>query len=894
MIRHICSGCIFTSALLVCVGTAYSFEDEVVNLASVDVDGVSERFVLEGSGVAVRYWEGKRTDGTMGVFYAYEGENGKIGLEREQKPYIHMRTGSFDPLVTSPRVGSGWRADPDTEMFIVQFVTNPRAEYMNKMEEFGAWIMPGHLADQARVVRMSPEVKERVEAMPWVRWVGPVEPEMKIGPNVDMSATDEDGRLSVRIGIMPPSMEAQSKLADVVESGGGVVRLVHESGSYIDVVVPNQIVYELAVSDDCYSIFTIPELVQSSADSREAVGADILEDASSGSSGSIIGYSGLGVVGEVVDSYLETSNFIIQDIISDSNPGIIIRSNSSVSSNHGTRVFSVIFAEADDNRPDARIAGMLPNAQGIFAGTDVNGWQGVTDCGMRPLTQYAPDYRVDPSGQFFINYKAVIQTASVNAPSAGVYNNIAQAVDQIAFSYDMLIARGAGNDGDPSGVTLGMFGSAGMSKNILTAGGVSHNGTPSDFADDEWKVYDCGGGGAPGVGPVDVMSGSVIGRVKPDLVQFADCIYVPSLMESPDNPDSVLAIAGVSFATPAIAGSAGLVFEMWGRQYPLGSSSGKNIFRRNLSSVTGMPFTDVFANRPGPAVIKALLINTASPYDWNFDTNGNGVLDDPNNTITRDVQGWGLPDHVKLYDRAVWYQNSAINSPECALTIGAPPVMRIVAETNPLWIDSMNPSKAEANHCFEVISTDTELRATLVWSDPPPCVLGVQPLVNNLDLQVIAPDGTTVYLGNSGLVEDGDPLTNHGIWSATGGIADVINNVENVFIDGPDLQVGMYTVKVTLADLNADGNMPVWTECTPSLPPQCDDENFDDVKFALVITRGPCIADFNQDGVVDLSDITAFSAAVTAGSPRADINHDGVANFFDFTPFTTAYNAGCP
>jgi hypothetical protein len=75
------------------------------------------------------------------------------------------------------------------------------------------------------------------------------------------------------------------------------------------------------------------------------------------------------------------------------------------------------------------------------------------------------------------------------------------------------------------------------------------------------------------------------------------------------------------------------------------------------------------------------------------------------------------------------------------------------------------------------------LRATLVWTDPPGAVGAATSLVNDLDLEVVAPDGT-LFLGN--VYEGGR--------SVPGGAADRINDVEMVSIERPAL--GSWTVRV--------------------------------------------------------------------------------------------------
>jgi hypothetical protein len=73
---------------------------------------------------------------------------------------------------------------------------------------------------------------------------------------------------------------------------------------------------------------------------------------------------------------------------------------------------------------------------------------------------------------------------------------------------------------------------------------------------------------------------------------------------------------------------------------------------------------------------------------------------------------------------------------------------------------------------------------TLVWTDYPGAAAASKALVNDLDLVVTAPNGTQ-YKGN----------VFNGGWSQTGGSADRINNVENVYIQSAS--AGTWTVRVS-------------------------------------------------------------------------------------------------
>ncbi len=81
------------------------------------------------------------------------------------------------------------------------------------------------------------------------------------------------------------------------------------------------------------------------------------------------------------------------------------------------------------------------------------------------------------------------------------------------------------------------------------------------------------------------------------------------------------------------------------------------------------------------------------------------------------------------------------------------------------------------DYYYTVSDADSAFTATLVWTDP---VLSVgEGLVNDLDLQVIAPDGSVLY-GND---------------DRGRGVRDAVNNVEQVVIPAP--AAGNYTVRVT-------------------------------------------------------------------------------------------------
>ncbi|MBU6413043.1 MAG: cytochrome c family protein [Planctomycetes bacterium] len=54
-----------------------------------------------------------------------------------------------------------------------------------------------------------------------------------------------------------------------------------------------------------------------------------------------------------------------------------------------------------------------------------------------------------------------------------------------------------------------------------------------------------------------------------------------------------------------------------------------------------------------------------------------------------------------------------------------------------------------------------------------------------------------------------------------------------------------------------------------------------------------CVADFNNDSVVDFFDYLDFVAAFSSNAPEADFNSDTVVDFFDYLDFVAAFSSGC-
>ncbi|QXE85498.1 S8 family serine peptidase [Geomonas nitrogeniifigens] len=195
-----------------------------------------------------------------------------------------------------------------------------------------------------------------------------------------------------------------------------------------------------------------------------------------------------------------------------------------------------------------------------------------------------------------------------------------------------------------------------------------------------------------------------------------------------------IAMSGTSMATPTVAGAAALVRQYYTDGYwPNGTANAANGFE------------------PSAAMVKATLINSAQNMTGNY----------TDALIPSTGQGWGR-----------------INLSNVLHFFGDNKFLNVTDVTSGLLTD--------ATWSWRYFSAGTQmLKVTLVWSDYPGAEEAAKALVNDLDLSVTAPDGTT-YKGN---------VFQNGV-SIAGGSADRLNVEEQVLIP-PTLQPGNYTVSVT-------------------------------------------------------------------------------------------------
>ncbi len=445
----------------------------------------------------------------------------------------------------------------------------------------------------------------------------------------------------------------------------------------------------------------------------------------------VAGYTGQGVRAEVMDNGLRTTHQDFQGT-----PPIYHGASWS-DFYHGTQTYGINFGDGTGN---ANARGMLPDGQGIFASYN------------RVTNRYTHTAElVDPDD----DYRAVYQSNSWgNSPTTN-YDTYSAEMDDILFLNDILITQSQSNNGNRSSRPQA------WAKNIVSVGGVYHHNTLTR-TDDQWA-------NGASIGP------ATDGRIKPDLCHFYDDTLTTGY-SGDTSYDS--GFGGTSGATPITAGHFGLLFQMWADGVFAGSPGSG---------------ADVFDARPHMTTAKALMINTASPYDFSGDTHD----------LTRIHQGWGLAHVGNLYDQAEdgnWRLPLVIDETEVI---------------EPFGIHSYNMTVSEPGTWFKV---------TLVYADPMGNPGGGLARINDLSLRVTGPDGE--FFGNRGLRTSN--------WSQdVGDYPNDFDTVENVFIESAS--AGSWLVEV-LADEIIEDSHPE----TPEL----------DADYALVVSGSVQIGGFGVPTIV--------------------------------------------
>jgi len=366
------------------------------------------------------------------------------------------------------------------------------------------------------------------------------------------------------------------------------------------------------------------------------------------------------------------------------------------------------------------------------------------------------------------------------------YDSDSASIDSACWELNDLVVvfaagnSGQGGNGDPLPSSLGGTGST--AKNTIVAGAsgpVELNLFGNTvYLKDDLVIFSSQGPTSDGRLKPDVVAPGIVYSATTDsstTIDLGGGKNTTSFTDDNCNVDPPGSITmGTSFSSPLTAGAATLA-----RQY----------------------FTDGFWHsgkadedngfNPTNALVKAAVVNGAAPLTGVIiGMQGNFPLSQPPSF----EQGWG---RVNL-ENALHFEGDN----RATITLNDTPNP---APDNPMLAAALAPfpygtaplaTGEESGWTLPACQAGKTLKVTLAWSDPPAAPGAAVALINDLDLEVEAPNGD-VYLGNMEYDAAGFSRP------STSGVTDTRNNVEQVVVG--DVQSGSYLVNVSGARINGNG-----------------------------------------------------------------------------------------
>jgi subtilisin family serine protease len=668
--------------------------------------------------------------------------------------------------------------------YLIQFRGPVEESWKSRVIAQGAELIE-YVPDFAFKVRMTPAVARQVAASADIAWVGLFEPDYKLSPALKRSGT-QLYKLRIERG------------ADVAQANAALA----QSGAVV-VAAENDILVVAADAAQLSALAAVPDVAWvenfTFQEKHNENGGGIIGAAIANSTG----YDGSTQINAVADTGIgggtaatahrdiPASRIVAIQNFTAPNSGncysVLDDGAVDVDSGHGTHVAGSVLSGGD---PGGFGKGVAPAARLVFQAienyVDFKGICALSNPDGYYLIGIPTDLRT--LFQQAYNAGARIHSNSWGSAAAGDYTQDSAYADQAIWTNkDLTITFSAGNEGIDANadgvIDNDSIGSPATAKNVITIG-ASENDRQGNYQCDTGLAYQsrdayqpnttCSGMGGQNIlgtygvrWPADypappISTDSTAGnkdqmaafssrgptddsRIKPDVVAPGTWIlstYSDNYQEGYD-----------ASANPR---NGAFQLDGWGmprnRFYKyFGGTSMSNPIAGGAASVVRDFYQKTAAVNASAALVKATLINSAVDM---LDENNDG-LDDNDFPIPNNHEGWGRIDLANATDGSAKY------------------------------VDNTTGTTTGATTTYQAtVSAAGPLKISLVWSDFASTAAASVNLVNDLDLEVTAPNGTTVYRGN----------VFSGGWSATGGAADRRNNVENVYVQAAS--AGSYSITV--------------------------------------------------------------------------------------------------
>lgn len=681
-----------------------------------------------------------------------------------------------DPALTIPGYAPGERG-----YFIVQFRGPVREAWKNQVTDLGAELLD-YIPDFAFKARMTMEQAERVRALAVVAWVGIFEPAFKLSPFLSR-APQAAYTVQIEAGAdVAAAIAAINATGAQVETGRRPVPTDAEDNILRVSANPAQVEAIARVLDVAWVENYVRPIKHNEYGGGVIIGANVANSN---------GYDGSTQIAAVADTGIGdgTPAGAHPDIPASRIVGIFnwpgspnicfakIKDDGAVDvdSGHGTHTAGSVLS---DGGASGEGRGVAPAARLVFQALE--NFAKLTPLCQEPgLTEgYFLTGIPNNLGKLF--QQAYAQGARVHSNSwgasvAGEYTVESAATDNFMWKKkDMTITFSAGNSGtdaDRNGVVdFDSLGSPATAKNVISVGasendrqghyecdlGLSYTSHdlyqsgqtctsmggqnllgqygqryPDDFPRNPLKD-DFTAGNAEQLAAWSSRGPTDDGRIKPDVV--APGTWVLSAFSSEFQE---------GYGDPVNPRNNAYQWDGWGMprnefyKY-MGGTSMSNPLAAGAAVLVRDYYQKAHGHNASAALVKATLINSAHDL---LDENNDGANDN-DYPIPNNHEGWGRVDVAAATDGTRQFIDD---------TVGL--------QTNKKKVYTFN------------LPGGAPFKVTLVWTDYPGSLAAARNLVNDLDLVVIAPNGTK-YKGNRF----------SGGWSIGGGSADRVNNVENVFI----------------------------------------------------------------------------------------------------------------
>ena len=724
-------------------------EDEDINIVMVDFTDARDISYLHYSGATILETYPNRVlvevteDGLNNIRSA-----GMYVNTLPARTRVSVKSHTFDIRDGMPEFCEELTIDgyePGTEgLYILHTIGPIHPRWVTMLEQAGVELI-NYVPNYAYEVRMTPDTAERVEEFDFVDFIGIYQPGFKLADDL------EPGIIRIRLlpGVSIESLDSNVNILSVHE--------ISDLGTFVTALVEDEsTIHSIARMPEVYRI-SLPITEERPLDEMQTqtIGgglwywdpdndpttafrlADGGEPPYAGNAGAYVnqlGYTGEGVTITIADSGIYPDHPDFQDRVIGGYSFVEGESWIDLGTwGHGTHCAGS--AAADTFHGTGQTVynnyysgqGMAPRAE-LFSVRVFN----------QDGANHFPEDRYEVLEAAAQNSDTYVHSNSYGAAGNSVYDLRASRFDKAVrdanrdtgFNQPLVVTVSAGN----SGPDLNSISSPATAKNVIAVGASQHY-SPNTR------------GGSDDPGRVSLLSSrgwTNDNRIKPDLMA-PGCEHVTSTMPGGGYDTKF----GTSMSNPAVAGAAAVTVEWYEKHY---------------------------GYRPSPAMVKALLINTAVDLDRSDNY--------PNQHV-----GWGMVNLVNLIDS---------NAP-----------FMLSDQTTLLTTGQIN------EYSIDVDSTFEPLKLTLVWTDQEASEDDALTLKNDLNLEVVSPSGD-VYRGNAFNSVGGEEGSDTGFtfpnvdtmapFDTTGDGWDNVNNVQCIYIHPDDLEDGVYTVRVIGENIPEDAN----------------------------------------------------------------------------------------